>query len=239
LGGYKVFLEIKDMHTFYGESHILHGVSLEIEKRESVALLGRNGVGKSTTLKSIVGLAPPRRGSVQFKGQEIMGLRPHQICRLGVGYVPEERRIFPHLTVRENLLIGLKPDQKVDDPWTIEKVFGYFPQLEKRAGQKGGYLSGGEQQMLTIGRTLMGNPEVLLVDEPTEGLAPILVKMVLDILRGIHSKNGSILLVEQAMDVALSLANRVYVMSKGEIVFRGTGKELQENEGIRKRYLEV
>jgi branched-chain amino acid transport system ATP-binding protein len=239
LGGFKVFFEIKDMHTFYGESHILHGVSLEIEKGEIVALLGRNGVGKSTTLKSIMGLARPRRGSVQFKGQEIVGLRPHKICRLGVGYVPEERRIFPHLTVRENLLIGLKLDQKVDDPWTIEKVYGYFPQLEQRAGQKGSHLSGGEQQMLTIGRTLMGNPEVLLVDEPTEGLAPLLVRMVVDILQSIHDKNGSILLVEQAMDVALSLANRAYVMSKGEIVFRGTGKELQDNEGVRKRYLEV
>jgi branched-chain amino acid transport system ATP-binding protein len=238
-GGYKVLFEIKNIHTFYGKSHILHGVSMEMEKGEIVALLGRNGVGKSTTLKSVVGLTPPQRGSVQFKGQEIMGLRPHKICRLGIGYVPEERRIFPHLTVLENLLVGLKPDQKVDDPWTIEKVYGYFPQLEKRAGQKGGHLSGGEQQMLTIGRTLMGNPEVLLVDEPTEGLAPLLVRMVVDILRGIHSQNGSILLVEQAMDVALSLANRTYVMSKGEIVFQGTGTELQENEGVRKKYLEV
>ena len=234
-----MFFAIKDIHTFYGKSHILHGVSLEIEKGEIVALLGRNGVGKSTTLKSVVGLAPPQRGSVQFKEQEIIGLRPHKICRLGIGYVPEERRIFPNLTVRENLLIGLKPDQRVDAPWTIEKVYSYFPQLEKRAGQKGGHLSGGEQQMLTIGRTLMGNPEVLLVDEPTEGLAPLLVRMVVDILRGIHSQNGSILLVEQAMDVALSLANRAYVMSKGGIVFQGTGTELQGNEGVRKKYLEV
>ncbi len=234
-----MFFEIKDIHTFYGQSHILHGVSLGIEKGEIVALLGRNGVGKSTTLKSIVGLAPPRRGSVQFKGQEVIGLRPHKICRLGIGYVPEERRIFPNLTVRQNLLVGLKPDQKVDDPWTIGKVYGYFPQLEKRAGQKGGHLSGGEQQMLSMGRTLMGNPEVLLVDEPTEGLAPLLVRMVVEILRGIHNQNGSILLVEQAMDVALSLANRAYVMSKGEIVFQGTGIELQENEGVRKKYLEV
>jgi len=234
-----VFFAIKDIHTFYGKSHILHGVSLEIEKGEIVALLGRNGVGKSTTLKSVVGLAPPQRGSVQFKEQEIIGLRPNKICRLGIGYVPEERRIFPNLTVRENLLIGLKPDQKIDDPWTIEKVYSYFPQLEKRAGQKGGHLSGGEQQMLTIGRTLMGNPEVLLVDEPTEGLAPILVRMVVDMLRRIHNQNGSILLVEQAMDVALSLANRAYVMSKGRIVFQGTGTELQGNEGVRKKYLEV
>ena len=234
-----MFFAIKDIHTFYGKSHILHGVSLEIEKGEIVALLGRNGVGKSTTLKSVVGLAPPQRGSVQFKEQEIIGLRPNKICRLGIGYVPEERRIFPNLTVRENLLIGLKPDQKIDDPWTIEKVYSYFPQLEKRAGQKGGHLSGGEQQMLTIGRTLMGNPEVLLVDEPTEGLAPILVRMVMDMLRGIHNRNGSILLVEQAMDVALSLANRAYVMSKGGIVFQGTGTELQGNEGVRKKYLEV
>ena len=234
-----MFFAIKDIHTFYGKSHILHGVSLEIEKGEIVALLGRNGVGKSTTLKSVVGLAPPQRGSVQFKEQEIIGLRPNKICRLGIGYVPEERRIFPNLTVRENLLIGLKPDQKIDDPWTIEKVYSYFPQLEKRAGQKGGHLSGGEQQMLTIGRTLMGNPEVLLVDEPTEGLAPILVRMVVDMLRRIHNQNGSILLVEQAMDVALSLANRAYVMSKGRIVFQGTGTELQGNEGVRKKYLEV
>jgi len=234
-----VFFEIKDVHTFYGQSHILHGASLEIEKGEIVALLGRNGVGKSTTLKSIVGLVPPRSGSVQFKGQEIMGLKPHKICRLGVGYVPEERRIFPNLTVRENLLVGLKPDQKVADPWTVEKIFGYFPQLEKRMDQKGGHLSGGEQQMLTIGRTLMGNPEILLVDEPTEGLAPTLITMVVDMLRLVHEQNGSILLVEQAMDVALSLGSRAYVMSKGEVVFQGTGEELQENEEVRKRYLEV
>jgi len=234
-----MFLEIKDIHTYFGKSHILHGVSIEIEKGEIVALLGRNGVGKTTTLKSIIGLVPPQKGSIQFKGEEIIGLRPHSICRLGIGYVPEERRIFPNLTVRQNLLIGLKPSQKVDDPWTIERIYGYFPQLEKRDGQKGGHLSGGEQQMLTIGRTLMGNPEILLVDEPTEGLAPLLVKMVLDILRGIHERGGSILLVEQAMDAALSLAGKAYVMSKGEIVFSGTGEELQRAEYVRKKYLEV
>jgi branched-chain amino acid transport system ATP-binding protein len=212
---------------------------MDIEKGEIVALVGRNGVGKSTSLKSIMGLVPPQSGSVRFKGQEMIGWRPHKICHLGIGYVPEERRIFPNLTVRQNLLIGLKPDQKVENPWTVEKVYEYFPQLEQRAGQKGGHLSGGEQQMLTIGRTLMGNPEVLLVDEPTEGLAPLLVKMVVDILRGIHNHNGSILLVEQALDVSLSLANRAYVMSKGEIVFKGTAAELRGNKEVIKKYLEV
>jgi len=234
-----VFFEVNGIHTFYGKSHIVHGVSMDIEKGEIVALVGRNGVGKSTFLKSIMGLVPPQSGSIRFKGQEMIGWRPHKICRLGIGYVPEERRIFPNLTVRQNLLIGLKPDQKVENPWTVEKVYKYFPQLEKRAGQKGGHLSGGEQQMLTIGRTLMGNPEVLLVDEPTEGLAPLLVKMVVDILRGIHNDNGSILLVEQALDVCLSLASRAYVMSKGEIVFKGTGEELQNNKEVIKKYLEV
>jgi branched-chain amino acid transport system ATP-binding protein len=234
-----MFFEVNGIHSFYGKSHILHGVSMEIDKAEIVALLGRNGVGKSTLLKSIMSLVPPQKGSVRFKGQEMMGWRPHRICRMGIGYVPEERRIFPNLTVRQNLLIGLKPDQKVENPWTVEKIYTYFPQLEQRAGQKGGHLSGGEQQMLTIGRTLMGNPEVLLVDEPTEGLAPLLVKMVVDILRGIHDDNGSILLVEQALDVCLSLAGRAYVMSKGEIVFKGTGKELQNDKEVIKKYLEV
>ena len=234
-----MLLSVNDIHTFFGKSHILQGVSLEIDKGEIVALLGRNGVGKSTTLKSVVGLASPSEGSIQFKGEEVAGLRPYKICRLGIGYVPEERRIFPGLTVRQNLLIGIKPRHRVDQPWTIEKIYSYFPQLEKRDRQKGRYLSGGEQQMLTVGRTLMGNPELLLVDEPTEGLAPLLVVLLTQIFRGINEKGCSILIVEHALDVALSVASRAYIMSKGSIVFRGTGKEIYENEEVRKKYLEV
>ena len=234
-----MLIQVDGVHTFFGKSHILHGVSLEMERGEIISLLGRNGVGKSTTLKSIVGLISPQRGSIRFKGEEVAGLRPHKISRLGIGYVPEERRIFPHLTVRQNLLIGVKPGHKADGPWTMERIYGYFPQLAKRERQKGRYLSGGEQQMLTIGRTLMGNPELLLVDEATEGLAPLLVDIIIEILRGIHEMGGSILLVEKAMDVALGLAGRAYVMSKGEIVFQGRGEELYANEAVRKKYLEV
>ena len=154
-----MLLDIKETHTYYGKSHILHGVSMGVEKGEIVTLLGRNGVGKSTILKSIMGLVTPRNGSIQFKGQDIVGMKPHKICRLGVGYVPEDRRIFPKLTVRQNLQVGLKPKQKIDNPWAIDKVYEFFPKLGERDNQRGGNLSGGEQQMLTIGRTLMGNPE--------------------------------------------------------------------------------
>jgi branched-chain amino acid transport system ATP-binding protein len=234
-----VLLKVEEIHTFFGKSHILQGVSLEIERGEIVGLLGRNGVGKSTTLKSIVGLVSPARGSIQFKGEEVVGLRPYKVCRLGIGYVPEERRIFPGLTVRENLLIGVKLNHQVGDPWTIEKIYNYFPQLEKRDRQKGRHLSGGEQQMLTIGRTLMGNPELLLVDEPTEGLAPLLVELLIQIFRSINGKGCSILIVEHAIDVALNLAARAYIMSKGKIVFKGVGQEVYENEEVRKKYLEV
>lgn len=234
-----MILEVDEIHTFYGKSQVLQGVSLEIEKGEIVTLVGRNGVGKSTTLKSIAGLVAPRRGSIRFKGSDIAGMRSYEICRLGVGYVPEERRIFPQLTVRQNILIGMKPRQKVDQPWTVEKIYGCFPQLEKRDRQKGGNLSGGEQQMLTIGRTLAGNPELLLVDEPTEGLSPLLVEMVSQILGQIHEGGCSILLVEHAIDVALGLAKRAYVMSKGKIVFGGTSQELSVNEEVKKKYLEA
>lgn len=234
-----MFLKVGEVHTFYGKSHILHGVSLEMGKGEIVALLGRNGVGKSTTLKSIVGITPPQRGSIRFKGEEVVRLRPYKISRMGIGYVPEERRIFPNLTVRQNLLIGIKPNQKVDQPWTIEKIYSCFPQLGKRDGQKGRNLSGGEQQMLTMGRTLMGNPELLLVDEPTEGLSPSLVEMVIQIIRQINGEGRSILLVEHAIDVALGLARRAYVMSKGRIVFGGTSQELYADAETRKKYLEV
>jgi branched-chain amino acid transport system ATP-binding protein len=235
---YKVLLEVDEIHTFFGKSHILQGVSLGLEERETVTLLGRNGVGRSTTLKSIIGLTRPQRGSIRFKGEEIVGLRPHRICRLGIGYVPEERRIFPNLTVRQNLLIGVRANQRADG-WDIDRIYSYFPQLEKRGHQKGKNLSGGEQQMLTIGRTLMGNPQLLLVDEPTEGLAPALVEMVVQIFHEMKQMGVCVLLVEQALDVALRLAGRAYLMSKGKIVFQGTSEELYANEEVREKYLEV
>jgi branched-chain amino acid transport system ATP-binding protein len=235
-----MLLEIKDLNTFYGQSHILQGVFLEIDRREIVCLLGRNGVGKTTTLKSIMGLVKPRWGQVFFKGQNIAGLPTHTIAKLGVGYVPEDRRIFPTLTLRENLLMGIKPGQKGNgDGWTIDKVYNYFPALQARDSQKGGHLSGGEQQMLTIARTLMGNPEVLLVDEPTEGLAPKIVETVEQVIQDIHQHDVPILLVEQNMRVGLRLAGRIYVISKGKIVFRGTGQELKEAHEVRQKYLEI
>lgn len=235
-----MLLEIKDLHAFYEESHILQGVTLLIDRGEIVSLLGRNGVGKTTTLKSIMGLLPPRQGGIFFKGQNIIGLEPFAIANLGVGYVPEDRRIFPRLTVRENLLIGIKPWQKKgENGWTVEKIYSYFPALKNRDTQKGAYLSGGEQQMLTIARTLMGNPEVMLLDEPTEGLAPKIIETVEQVILDIHEQGVAILLVEQNMQVALRLASRIYVMSKGNIVFHGTGQELKESPEVRQKYLEV
>ena len=235
-----MLLEVKDLNTFYERSHILQGVSLGIDRGEIVSLLGRNGVGKSTTLKSIIGLVRPRSGEVLFKEQNVAGLAPHIISKLGVGYVPEDRRIFPTLTLRENLIMGIKPGQKSNgNGWTIEKVYKYFPALQARDKQKGGHLSGGEQQMLTIARTLMGNPEVLLIDEPTEGLAPKIVETVEQVIQDIHQHGIPILLVEQNMRVALRLAGRIYVISKGKIVFQGTGQELKEADEVRQKYLEV
>jgi len=235
-----MLLEIKELNTYYGESHILYGVSIGIDQGEIVCLLGRNGVGKSTTLKSIIGLVKPQSGEILFNGENVVGLPPHLIARLGVGYVPDDRRIFPTLTVRENLLMGVKPGQKKNrDGWSIDKIYKYFPALEARDRQKGGHLSGGEQQMLTIARTLMGNPDILLIDEPTEGLAPKIVETVEQVIQGIHQDGIPILLVEQNMRVALRLAERIYVMSKGKVVFHGTTEDLKADKGVREKYLEV
>jgi branched-chain amino acid transport system ATP-binding protein len=234
-----VLLAVEDLHAHYGKSHILHGVSLGVDTGEIVCLLGRNGVGKSTTLKTIMGLVEPSRGTVIFKGAPLVGLPPYRVARLGLGYVPEERRIFPTITVRENLLMGMKPGAAGDGGWTLERVYGFFPRLRERERQRAGTLSGGEQQMLTIGRTLMGNPDLLLVDEPTEGLAPMIVEQVERILGEIHRSGIPVLLVEQSMETALTLAQRAYVMSKGQIVFSGSVRELQDNEAVRKQYLEV
>jgi branched-chain amino acid transport system ATP-binding protein len=235
----EMLLKVAGIHTFLGKSHILQGVSLDVGRGGITALLGRNGVGKSTTLKSIMGITPPQKGSILFKGKEIAGQRSYKICRQGIGYVPEERRIFPNLTVRENLIIGIQPGQEADNRWTMGRIFEYFPRLGSQDRQKGGHLSGGEQQMLTVARTLMGNPELLLVDEPMEGLAPQLVDLMSGILREINTKGCSILLVEHAIDVALSLASRAYIMSKGQTVFHGTSAEVNDDKEIRKKYLEV
>ncbi|MDH4265165.1 MAG: ABC transporter ATP-binding protein [Deltaproteobacteria bacterium] len=238
-----MLLEAQDLNTYYGTSHVLQGISLTLIPGEIVALLGRNGMGKSTTLKSIMGLVKPKSGTVTFKGKDITGYPPYKVARAGIGYVPEDRRIFPNLSVLDNLDIGVKGG-KISDPnnpnaWTIERIFHHFIMLKERAKQQGRFLSGGEQQMLTIGRSLMGNPELLLVDEPTEGLAPLLVKEVRDILEEINKAGVSILLVEHNIKVAMSLADRVYLMGKAHIGFSGTIGELDTHPEARAKYLEV
>jgi branched-chain amino acid transport system ATP-binding protein len=241
--GAKMLLDVKDLNTFYGMSHVLQGISLRVDPGEIVTLLGRNGMGKSTTLKTVMGLVKPRTGLVLFKGKDITGNPPYKVARAGIGYVPEDRRIFPNLSVTDNLFLGIKGGKILnpDDPkvWTGERIFHHFPKLKERAEQKGRFLSGGEQQMLTIGRSLMGNPELILVDEPTEGLAPLMVQEVRDVLEGIHKTGVSILLVEHNIKVALSLASRVYLMGKAHIGFAGTPAELEAQPAVKSKYLEV
>jgi branched-chain amino acid transport system ATP-binding protein len=237
-----MLLEVKDLHTYYGYSHVLHGMSLAVDQGECVALLGRNGMGKSTTLKSIMGLVKPRSGAVLYKGDDVAGYPPYKVAKAGIGYVPEERRIFPTLTVLENLAMGIKGgkvDKKNPHAWTVEKVFEHFPPLKERQGSKGAFLSGGEQQMLAIGRSLMGNPELLLVDEPTEGLAPLLVTEVRDMLANIKKTGVAILLVEHNLKVAMSLAQRLYIMKKAEVAFTGSVQELEARSDMREKYLEI
>jgi branched-chain amino acid transport system ATP-binding protein len=230
-------LEVVDLHAYYGKSHILHGVNFRVEQGEIVSLLGRNGVGRSTTIKAIMGAVPPM-GSIRFKGEEIAGLKPHETARRGLGYVPETRDIFPALTVRQNLLLGEKPG-KVGGRWAMQDMFRMFPQLEARAETPGGVLSGGEQQMLTICRTLMGDPELVMIDEPTEGLSPKMVERVAALLAEIAERGVAILLVEQKLAIALKISERLYVMGHGKIVFEGTPAELEASEGVRKEWLEV
>jgi len=234
-------LEVQEVHSYYGKSHILHGVSLRLSEGELVCLLGRNGVGKSTTLKSIMGLVKATQGSIRFKDQELIGKQPFEIARLGVGYVPEDRRIFRSLTVHENLSIGIKGSENggKGQGWTIEKIYDFFPLLKNRQNNRGGHLSGGEQQMLTVARTLMGNPDLILVDEPTEGLAPLIVKEVLEMLAAVRKSGVTILMVEQNFKGAVKIANRFYVMGKGKIVFMGSVEELMAAEDVRRNYLEV
>ncbi|UCE34943.1 MAG: ABC transporter ATP-binding protein [Deltaproteobacteria bacterium] len=237
-----MLLEVHEIHSYYEKSHILHGVSLKLEKGELVCLLGRNGVGKSTTLKSVMGIVQPREGSVLFSGQELIGKEPYQISRMGIGFVPEDRRIFRSLTANENLLMGIKREKNEASSkqgWTIQKVYEAFPQLKERKNSKGAHLSGGEQQMLTVARTLMGNPELMLIDEPTEGLAPLIMKDVLNMLSAIRESGVAILMVEQNFKAAIKIADRFYIMSKGQVVFEGDGPTLLAAEDVRRQYLEV
>ena len=238
-----MLLEVKDLNTHYGPSHVLQGINLTIAEGELVALLGRNGMGKSTTLKSIMGVEKLTSGSILFDGKEIAGLPPYKVARAGIGYVPEERRIFPELSVLDNLLLGIKGG-KIRNPedsntWTVERIFHHFPKLAERTHQMGGLLSGGEQQMLSIGRSLMGNPKLLLVDEPSEGLAPIMVQEVRNVLAEINKAGVSVLLVEHNLKVALSLASRVYLMSKACVGCEIAADELKVNNDVRAKYLEV
>jgi branched-chain amino acid transport system ATP-binding protein len=230
-------LAVADLHAFYGKSHVLHGVSLRVGEGEIVSLLGRNGVGRSTTIRAIMGDVEAR-GSVRFRGEEICGQPPHVIARKGLGYVPENRDIFPTLTVRQNLLLGLKNPRR-PGRWTVDEVFRRFPVLRERAEQPGGVLSGGEQQLLTMCRTLMGDPQLVMVDEPTEGLAPRLVKQVADLLVEIAQRGVAILLVEQKLTIALTIARRLYVMGHGRVVFEGTPGDLRRHDAVRKEWLEV
>jgi len=235
-------LEVKGIHSHYGKSHILHGVSLELKQGELVCLLGRNGVGKSTTLKSIMGIVRPTQGSIRFDGKELVGSQPYQIARLGVGYVPEDRRIFKSLTVHENLLMGTQKtlnSGSAERVWTIDRIYELFPNLRERRSNKGSHLSGGEQQMLTVARTLMGNPKLILVDEPTEGLAPLIVKDVLEMLSAVRKSGVTVLMVEQNFKAAIKVADRFYIMAKGQMVFEGGMAALLAAEEVRKNYLEV
>jgi branched-chain amino acid transport system ATP-binding protein len=230
-------LEVRDLHAYYGKSHILHGVNLRVGEGEIVSLLGRNGVGRSTTIRAIMGLVE-RRGSVRFRGRELTGLKAFEIAHAGLGYVPENRDIFPTLTVRQNLLLGQKSGRG-GGRWTAEQTFELFPRLSERADTPAGFLSGGEQQMLTLCRTLMGDPELVMIDEPTEGLAPKLVEQVAGFFQEVKKRGISILLVEQKLAITLDISERLYVMGHGAIVFEGTPEDLRTNAAIRKEWLEV
>ena len=230
-------LEIRDLHAYYGKSHILQGVDLRVGEGEIVSLLGRNGVGRSTTCKAVMGLVAPQ-GSITFRGKPIAGLRPEQIAHAGIGYVPEDRQIFPTLTVEQNLELGLKRSGQFGR-WRFDDVYQRFSNLDERRHQPAGVLSGGEQQMLTMCRTLMGDPDLVIIDEPTEGLAPKLVEQVGDLLDEIARRGVAILLVEQKLAIALRISHRLYVMGHGRIVFEGDTASLQAHPDVRKEWLEV
>jgi branched-chain amino acid transport system ATP-binding protein len=230
-------LEVRNLHAYYGKSHILQGVDLDIAAGEVVSLLGRNGVGRSTTVKAIMGEVPPQ-GIIRFKGQDIAGLPSHKIARLGLGYVPEHRDIFPGLTVRQNLILGIK-DPRRPGKWRLQEMLDMFPNLAARADTPAGVLSGGEKQMLTTCRTLLGDPELMMIDEPTEGLAPLIVQQVGELIARIAKAGVAILLVEQKLSIAMKISNRVYIMGHGRVVFEGTPEQLKNNAAVREEWLEV
>ena len=236
-----MLLQVKEIHTYYDDSHVLDGVSLEIAEGQTVAILGRNGVGKSTTLKSIMGLVPPQRGSILFNNEQLVGMEPFRIARKGIGYVPEERRIFPGLTVRENLIMGLKKGIGKDTQGkeAIDKVYSRLPQLAARDTTLGGNLSGGEQQILTLARTLIGEPKLVLIDEPSEGLSPLMAELVFDIIREIRAQGISIILIDRNLTQTCGMAERVYIIVKGAITYSGTGQEVLESKELQYRYLSV
>ena len=231
-------LEVRGLHAFYGKSHVLHGVDLTLARGEIVSLLGRNGVGRSTTARSIMGLVDCH-GSVRFRGEELIGRKTFEIAARGLGYVPENRDIFPTLTVEQNLILGEKPNPNRPERWTLVDMYRMFPRLEERRQVQAGVLSGGEQQMLTLCRTLMGNPEAIMIDEPTEGLAPKIVALVAEYLAALKARGISVLLIEQKLAIAMEISQRVYVMGHGAIVFEGTPDELRMASAIRRDWLEV
>jgi branched-chain amino acid transport system ATP-binding protein len=234
------YLEVNNINTFYRTSHILFDVSLSVERGEIVCLLGRNGAGKTTTIRSIMGLTPPKSGSVLFQEEEMMRKPPYYIAQKGIGYVPDNRLIFPDLTVRENLELGRKIPKKFNgNPWTVDRVYELFPPLKKMEKRLGGYLSGGEQQMLTVGRTLMGNPELILLDEPVEGLAPLVVRYFAEQLKLLKELGETILFSEQNLRFSLAVADSAYIIDKGRIRYHGSIEELSANEEIKKKYLMI
>jgi branched-chain amino acid transport system ATP-binding protein len=229
-------LEVSDIHTYYGRSHILQGVSMNLQKGEVICLLGRNGAGKTTTLRSIMGFTPPRKGSIKFEGADLAKMPPYEICRLGIGYVPQDRRIFPTLSVEDNLEVV---ERKVEGGWTVEKIFCAFPILEPLKSRKGRHLSGGEQQILAVARPLMTNPKLLLLDEPSEGLAPLIVKQIEELVKSVITTGISVILAEQNMRFAMNIAQRGYIIDKGRIHHQGIIEELKEDKEIIGKYLAV
>jgi branched-chain amino acid transport system ATP-binding protein len=232
-------LAVQEIHTYYGEAHILQGVSLTVDEGEVVTLIGRNGAGKTTTLRSIMGIARPRSGHVRLRGEDVTPLATHEIARRGIAWIPEERRVLPNLTVLENLRLAMLSAGAANGGDLLEEVFTYFPRLRERIEHRGRFLSGGEQQMLAIARGLVSRPSVMLVDEPTEGLAPLLVRNLTEILAAINRRGTTILLVEQTLEVAMTLSHRLYVMDQGRIQFEGTPDELRRDPTVQQRFLEI